>query len=72
MANVKRSLINPNASNSLILFLIGSIVAGFAAGLGWGLATKILEKSQAEAQNQINAFRARSRKSYPGRLRAGL
>lgn len=43
--NVKRGIINPNNTNSLVLFLFGSIIAGFAAGLGWGLATKILEKS---------------------------
>lgn len=42
---VKRGIINPNNTNSLVLFLFGSIIAGFAAGLGWGLATKILEKS---------------------------
>jgi hypothetical protein len=30
---IKREIINPNASNSLIIFLFGSIVAGFAAGL---------------------------------------
>ena len=59
--NVKTGIINPNATNSLVLFLFGSIVAGFAAGLGWGLATKILEKGQNEA---VEAYRARKRRAY--------
>lgn len=55
MANVKGGIINPNATNSLVLFLLGSIVAGFAAGLGWGLASKMLEKSG----NEYETYRAR-------------
>ena len=31
--SVKSGIINPNATNSLVLFLFGSIIAGFAAGL---------------------------------------
>ena len=50
---VKRGIINPNATNSLVLFLFGSIIAGFAAGLGWGLATKILEKSGSNVEGYI-------------------
>jgi len=56
--SIKSGIINPNATNSLILFLFGSIVAGFAAGLGWGLATKMLEKSGGAAGE---AYRARKR-----------
>lgn len=54
---VKSGIINPNATNSLVLFLFGSIIAGFAAGLGWGLATKILEKSG----DNVESFVARKR-----------
>jgi hypothetical protein len=68
VSNVKRQIINPNSSNSLVIFIVGSIIAGFAAGLGWGLATKILEKSQQEAMNQVQAYRARQRAKMPGRL----
>ena len=57
--NVKSGIINPNATNSLVLFLFGSIVAGFAAGLGWGLATKMLEKSGGAAVEAYRAARKR-------------
>lgn len=61
--SVKTGIINPNATNSLVLFLFGSIIAGFAAGLGWGLATKILEKNEPAAEaflsRKIRAARAR-------------
>jgi len=57
--NVKRGIINPNNTNSLVLFLFGSIIAGFAAGLGWGLATKILEKSGPP----VGAYAARLRRA---------
>lgn len=66
--SVRRGIINPNATNSLVLFLFGSIVAGFAAGLGWGLATKILEKNEPAVESFVakrikraNVARARAR-----------
>jgi hypothetical protein len=66
--NVKRGIINPNATNSLVLFLFGSIIAGFAAGLGWGLATKMLEKSGGAA---MEAYRARKRRTALAARRYG-
>jgi hypothetical protein len=56
--SIRSGIINPNATNSLVLFLFGSIVAGFAAGLGWGLATKVLEKGGGSA---VEAYRAARR-----------
>lgn len=56
---IKGGIINPNATNSLVIFLFGSIVAGFAAGLGWGLATKMLEKSGGSV---VEAYRAAKRR----------
>ena len=64
--SVRRGIINPNATNSLVLFLFGSIVAGFAAGLGWGLATKILEKEEP----RVEAFLAKRRRASQARARA--
>jgi hypothetical protein len=66
VANVKGGIINPNATNSLVIFLIGSIIAGFAAGLGWGLASKMIEStnnqvSESFKAKKIRAMRARAR-----------
>ena len=67
--SIRTGIINPNATNSLVLFLFGSIVAGFAAGLGWGLATKMLEKSGGAA---MDVYRARKRAMMARRRAAYL
>lgn len=58
MVNVKGGIINPNATNSLVIFLLGSIVAGFAAGLGWGLASKMIESTN---QQVVETYQAKRR-----------
>lgn len=65
-SNVRSGIINPGATTSLTVFLFGSIIAGFAAGLGWGLATKMLEKGN----NEVQAYRSRVRRNNRALLAA--
>lgn len=68
-SRVKRQIIDPSRTSSLVLFLLGSIIAGFAAGLGWGLALKIIEKGQNDAAQALRVRRAR--KALEGRVTSG-
>lgn len=61
-AKVKKGITNPSSSETIIIYFVGSVLAGILLGIGISLGQKIVDKLSQEGSHVEKTFEAKIKK----------